>query len=489
MQREVTRSNHYFLKKFGIIKGNSSEEWKEGIQIWLDQGLLNKSWKWRASRGRFKSSKNRRRIKRLKSVISGENILRLKPHSPNKRKQTSTATTESEANSKELQIYIFKNKAQFGPYPLDEIEKFLVNSQLNLDDLAFYKGCENWIKVSELPNLKFKQEPKKPEKLIPKKEHQVVQKPTLRKPDEKSQRNRSEKVNVSHESNHSQIQIEPRKKKKKFLILGSASLIVMGLVAAVFYYLNIGDNQNTKIANEDPAESTFERLMQKKFDFHSSSLGRKTNIEFGSPSNFVSGFTLDGNNLATWHESSNGIVNIWKVSSAGFINKLKSISSPHRTYDESTFGSSLILRGDFLGIGSHLTWISNPHDGRFYIYNWTNNKKVSDFNPQPMRAQRFGKKSTISSDVFAVTEPGAGDATGATTFYALNGFKTKQIFRFKIPGKLTYANGGHAFGDYFVTTFNARNTKPQKDYIKLWKVERDEQGKAVDMILSYFLDT
>ena len=254
IQREVARSNHYFLKKFGIIKGNSSEEWKEGIQVWLDQGLLNKSWKWRASKGKFKPSKNRRRIKRLKSVISGENRFRLKSHTPNKRKQTSTASTESEANSEELQIYIFKNKAQFGPYPLDEIEKFLVNSQLNLDDLAFHKGCENWIKVSELPNLKFKQEPKKPEKLIPKKEHQVVQKPTLRKPDEKSQRNRSEKVNVSHESNHSQIQIEPRKTKRKFLILGSASLILMGLVAAVFYYLNQGHNQNIDVADRNYTE-------------------------------------------------------------------------------------------------------------------------------------------------------------------------------------------------------------------------------------------
>ena len=60
-QRKVARSNHYFLKKFGIIKGNSSEEWKEGMQVWLDQGLLNKSWKWKASKGKFMPSKNRRR--------------------------------------------------------------------------------------------------------------------------------------------------------------------------------------------------------------------------------------------------------------------------------------------------------------------------------------------------------------------------------------------------------------------------------------------
>jgi sulfatase modifying factor 1 len=97
MQREVTRSNHYFLKKFGIIKGNSSEEWKEGIQMWLDQGLLNKSWKWRATKGRFKPSKNRRRIKRLKSVISGENRLRQKTDGPNKREQTFYVSANSKA--------------------------------------------------------------------------------------------------------------------------------------------------------------------------------------------------------------------------------------------------------------------------------------------------------------------------------------------------------------------------------------------------------
>jgi formylglycine-generating enzyme required for sulfatase activity len=31
------------------------------MQVWLDQGLLNKSWKWKASKGKFMPSKNRRR--------------------------------------------------------------------------------------------------------------------------------------------------------------------------------------------------------------------------------------------------------------------------------------------------------------------------------------------------------------------------------------------------------------------------------------------
>lgn len=268
-----------------------------------------------------------------------------------------------------------------------------------------------------------------------------------------------------------------------------AILFFVSLVAGIFYYFTIGDQQNTKFADGNYTESSLARLKPKEVDFNLSSLGRKTNIEFGSPSNFISGFTLDGNKIATWHETANGVVNIWEISAAGLLNKLKSISSPHRTHDRSTFGSSLILREDFLGIGSHLTWISQPHDGRFYIYDWKNNEKISDFNPQPGRAQRFGNQSTISSDVFAVTEPGAGDATGATTFYAIDGFQTKQIFRYKIPGTLTYAKGGSAYGDYFVTTLVARHAKPQKDFIKLWKVRRDSNGKAEGIVLSDSLET
>jgi formylglycine-generating enzyme required for sulfatase activity len=229
IRRGVARSNHYFLKKFGIIKGNSSEEWKEGIQVWLDQGLLNKSWKWRASKGKFKPSKNRRRIKRLKSVISGENRFRLKSHIPIKRKQTSTASTESEANSEELEIYVFKNEQQFGPYPLDEIEKFLVNSQFNLDDLAFYNGCEDWIKVSELPGLNFKEKSNSTE--------------TFTNESEQSNEEKAESFNEINEKETRvglgllKNQIKPQKKSKSFT-LGICSLVgaILCLVYGLGYF-------------------------------------------------------------------------------------------------------------------------------------------------------------------------------------------------------------------------------------------------------------
>jgi len=155
MQREVVRSNHYFLKKFGIIKGNSSEEWKEGMQVWLDQGLLNKSWKWRASKGKFMPSKNRRRIKRLKSVISGENRLRHKTDDPNKRRQTSYVS----ANSKAIPVpaVSFTNESEQSK-DTEEIESLEKDKEENIK-----KGEES---SNDLELLEKQMKPRKNSKLF-----------------------------------------------------------------------------------------------------------------------------------------------------------------------------------------------------------------------------------------------------------------------------------------------------------------------------------
>ena len=50
-----------------------------------------------ASKAKFTPSKNRRLIKKLKSVISGENKLRHKTDTPNKRRQTSYISANSKA--------------------------------------------------------------------------------------------------------------------------------------------------------------------------------------------------------------------------------------------------------------------------------------------------------------------------------------------------------------------------------------------------------
>ena len=65
-RREIERINLYLCRKFGIIKVNSSEEWKEGMGEWRDKALLAKSWKWMCSSNR-KSSFRKRFQRKTKS--------------------------------------------------------------------------------------------------------------------------------------------------------------------------------------------------------------------------------------------------------------------------------------------------------------------------------------------------------------------------------------------------------------------------------------
>lgn len=61
-RREIERANLYLRRKFGLLKGHSSDEWKEGIGEWRDQALLAKSWKWMRS-SRPKSSRRKFKAK------------------------------------------------------------------------------------------------------------------------------------------------------------------------------------------------------------------------------------------------------------------------------------------------------------------------------------------------------------------------------------------------------------------------------------------
>jgi hypothetical protein len=220
-----------------------------------------------------------------------------------------------------------------------------------------------------------------------------------------------------------------------------------------------------------------------------SSLGRKDEADFGNFSNFASGFTLDGNRIAAWQETGNGVVNIWDISESGELSLTKSISSPDITHDKASFGASILLQDDFLGIGSQNTWKSSPHDGRFYIYDWQDGSKVSDFNPAPKSAGYFGVNSSISSDVFVVAESGAYHANfrnpSTHTFYTYDGFQHEQLFRDVQAG-----NGQpvSSEGDYFAATFREPIDSYHRDHVKLWKVVRDDLGKAIDVTLTDHLE-
>jgi hypothetical protein len=112
---------------------------------------------------------------------------------------------------------------------LDEIEKFLVNSQFNLDDLAFYNGCEDWIKVSELPGLNFKEKSNSTE--------------TFTNESEQSNEEKAESFNEINEKETRvglgllKNQIKPQKKSKSFT-LGICSLVgaILCLVYGLGYF-------------------------------------------------------------------------------------------------------------------------------------------------------------------------------------------------------------------------------------------------------------
>ena len=250
-QREVVRSNHYFLKKFGIIKGNSSEEWKEGMQKWMDQNLLNKSWKWRGAKSKPNPSKNRRRIKRLKRIANDTKKLRddFLLSEINKQKQSRLLSADKETFSEEFQIYLFKNEKQFGPYSLDKIEIFLVNDQLKLDDLAFYEGCVNWIKVQQVPGLKFKRDTNCDKHLTPQKKQPKLQNPTIQETFGQSHESESKKNQGTPDSNISQRRIRSRGRDGRLLVWGSVLLFIFSLAFGIFYYFNLISKQSERITD------------------------------------------------------------------------------------------------------------------------------------------------------------------------------------------------------------------------------------------------
>ena len=91
-------------------------------------------------------------------------------------------------------------------------------------------------------------------------------------------------------------------------------------------------------------------------------LTRYTSAQLGAHSTFASYLALDGDFLATHDRTSYGKVSIWNIAENGTLNLNKFISSPHTTHDSPTFGESIFISGNRLGIGSGNTWRSNPHD-------------------------------------------------------------------------------------------------------------------------------
>jgi cell division septum initiation protein DivIVA len=253
------------------------------------------------------------------------------------------------------------------------------------------------------------------------------------------------------------------KLSKKSLVMFVAHILILDFSIA-------STQQNTYTpSKESSPELRLELEEIKRIDFASS----------------FSGFTLDQDKLATWHETGNGEVKLWDILKDGVTKNLSIIKSPHPTYDRPTFGCSLVMDGDFIGIGSYYTWRNNPHDGRFYVYNLKNNQKVSEFNPSPRSAQYFGMHASRSGDVVCVTQGGATHSNwrvpSSVTFYVRNHFNLRQIKHFEHPGSGSHAGVVESKGDYFASYVYAPLDRTHKYFLYLWKVQRGNDGSVVDV--------
>lgn len=482
-RRELERTNLYLRRKFGLIKGHSSDEWKEGIGEWRDQALLAKSWKWMRS-SRSKSWKQfQRKIKRnlikkssnprlpvfsfdhLKSNKQRKNRSQPRQRSNQSKKETKeenlppfeelVATPKVQELPDAQTIHVLKSGLQYGPFALPELQEIVNQRFFSEADFAFFDGCQTWVRLSEVPEL--------------------VMPNALQPPSEIE----SKRTSTSTREFEQPMEEEKNDHRRGLFLRSTIGfLLFVALLLGLIFLLpeNSPWNLSSLFWGEEDSNST----MDDKSPTHSLTanlLSRSSAAQLKAHNTFASFIALDDHFLATHDRTGNGLVRIWKVSEEGSLSRFRSLNSPHRAHDKPTFGDSLVMDGNFLGIGSGNTWVNKPHDGRFYIYDLSNGKKVSDFNPSPHSAQYFGHKSTYSDGVLLSAEDGNSDwkTDVAFTFYGINGLRHRKIHRYAHPGSFSNTGGIASAGDLFVTSLTEARKKQR---LFLWKVARDASGQA-----------
>ena len=58
-----------------------------------------------------------------------------------------------------MKIHIYKNTQQYGPYSVEEVQKWISSGQLRATDLACYQGAENWVPLSSVPGINIDSQP------------------------------------------------------------------------------------------------------------------------------------------------------------------------------------------------------------------------------------------------------------------------------------------------------------------------------------------
>ena len=141
---------------------------------------------------------------------------------------------------------------------------------------------------------------------------------------------------------------------------------------------------------------------------------------------------LQGALVAIQEPQDNGIVKIFRIDSAGALQPVHTLTSPDRTYDAPTFGANVLLEDGLIGVGSGNTWVAQPHDGRFYVYDLDSGALLEQTNPEPHAAQYFGSRATSASGFFVVGENGnlgSWNTEAAITVYATHETGIHQVFR------------------------------------------------------------
>ena len=52
-----------------------------------------------------------------------------------------------------IQVYLHQNGQQVGPYEVSALQSWIDSGQLQMDQLAWFEGCANWVTLSEVPGI------------------------------------------------------------------------------------------------------------------------------------------------------------------------------------------------------------------------------------------------------------------------------------------------------------------------------------------------
>ena len=61
-----------------------------------------------------------------------------------------------------MNVYVYKNETQFGPYSIEQIKQYIQEGNLTLEDYACYDG-QNWVKIEQLQSSFFQSIEKQPD--------------------------------------------------------------------------------------------------------------------------------------------------------------------------------------------------------------------------------------------------------------------------------------------------------------------------------------